>query len=304
MSKKRKAEDEVKPPAKKFKAEEGVEERNLFVGQLSWNIDDEWLKTAFADCGPVERASVQMDRQSGRSRGFGYVLFATSDAAKKAAAEMNGKEIDGRAIKVDFATERTPNPAARAKQFGDTPAEPTHTLFVGNVSFDATEDAVWELFSEYGDVVNVRLPTDRETGAMKGFAYVEFSNVESAKKAYEGAAGGEIGGRYFRLDYSHPREAVPGSGGNRARGGRGFSDRGGRGGGRGGFGGGFGGRGGFSDRGRGGFGGRGGFSDRGGGGRGRGGYDRGGRGRGGRGDGGNVRTGGAASFQGRKVTFT
>ena len=274
-----------------------MEERNLFIGQLSWNVDDEWLKTAFADYGEVERASVQMDRQSGRSRGFGYVLFATSEAAKKAVAKMNGNEIDGRAIKVDFAAGRAPNPAARAKQFGDTASEPSKVLFVGNVSFEATEDSLWELFSEYGDIVNVRLPTDRETGSMKGFGYVEFSDIEGAHKAFEGAAGKEIGGRYIRLDYSQPRDAAPG-GGNRGRGGRGFSDRGGRGGGRGG---GFNGRGGFNDRG--GFGGRGGFNDRGGGrGRGRGGNDSFRGGRGGRG-GGNVRTGGAATFQGKKVSF-
>lgn len=284
-----------------------MEERNLFVGKLSWNVDDEWLKTAFADYGEVERASVQMDRQSGRSRGFGYVLFTTAEAAKKAAAEMDGQEIDGRPINVNFATSRAPNPAGRAKQFGDTINEPSSVLFVGNVPFTATEDTLWEAFTEYGDVVNVRLPTDRESGKMKGFGYVEFSDIESAKKAFEGAAGKEIDGRYIRLDYSQPRDAT--GGGNRGRGGRGFSDRGGRGGG--GFSdrGGRGGRGGsgFSDRGGrgggrgGGYNGRGGFNDRGGGrGRGRGWGDRGGRG--GR-EGGNAKTGATAAFQGKKVSF-
>jgi nucleolin len=241
-----------------------------------------------------------MDRQTGKSRGFGYVLFTTSEAAKKAVEEMNDTELDGRTINVNFATPRAPNPAGRAKQFGDNASEPSNVLFVGNVSFQASEDMLWEVFSEYGDVASVRLPTDRDTGNPKGFAYVEFSTIETAKKALEGAAGTEIGGRYIRLDYSQPKDAA--GGGNRGRGGRGFGDRGGRGGGWGG--GGRGGRGGFGDRGgRGGFsdrGGRGGFGDRGGRGRGRGGGDRGGRG--GRG-GGNARTGAAATFQGRKLTF-
>lgn len=304
-SKKRKAEDDVKPPAKKFKAEEGVEERNLFVGQLSWNVDDEWLRTSFEDYGEVESASVVMDRQTGNSKGIGFVLFKTSEAAKTAVEKMNGQEIDGRAIRLDFAAARTPNPEARAKQFGDTRSEPSNTLFVGNVSFDANEDMIWEAFGDYGDIVGVRVPTDRETGKMKGCAYVEFSNLESAKAALEGAAGKEIGGRYIRLDFAPPKGSTGGDrgrGGGRGFGGRGFGDRGGRGGergrGRGGFGGR--GRGGFGERG-GGFNGRGGFGERGGGrGRGYGGFDRGGRG--GRG-GGNVKTGGAAAFQGKKLTF-
>ena len=315
--KKRKAEDEVKPPAKRFKADGDTEQKGLFVGHLSWNVDDGWLKTAFEDYGEVESASVQMDRQTGKSRGFGYVHFTTSEAAKNAMAEMDGQEIDGRTIKLDFATPRTANPTARAKQFGDSVSEPSSTLFVGNISFGVTEDTLWEVFAEYGDVVNVRLPTDRETEKMKGFGYVEFSSLDSAKKALEEANGMDVGGRNIRLDYSQPRDSA-GGGGNRGRGGgrgfgfgdrggrgfgdrggRGFGDRGGRGGGRGG---GFNGRGGFSERG-----GRGGFGDRGGGrgrGRGYGGGDRGGYGggRGGRG-GGNVRTGGAAAFQGKKLTF-
>ena len=302
----------MKPPAKKFKADEGGDERNLWVGQLSWNVDDEWLKTAFADHGEVERATVQMDRQSGRSRGFGYVLFTTSEAAKKAVAEMQGQEIDGRPITVDFAPARTPNPAARARQFGDTTSDPSEVLFVGNVSWEASEDTLWETFAEYGDIVSVRMPRDPETDRIKGFGYVEFTDIETAKKAFEGAAGKEVCGRHLRLDFSQRRDGVSAGGGNRGRGrgGRGFGDRGGRGGGwnngfagRGGFSD-RGGRGGFSDRGgRGGFGdrgGRGGFSDRGGRGRGRGGGDRGGRGSRGVG---NARTGAAASFQGKKLTF-
>ena len=297
----------MKPPAKKFKAEEGAGETKLFVGHLSWSVDDAWLKTAFDPFGEVESASVLVDRQSNKSRGVGFVHFTTHEAAKSALEEMDGQEIDGRAIKVDFATPHTPNPAARAKQFGDTRGDPSNTLFVGNVSFDANEDMLWEVFAEYGDIVGVRVPTDRDTGKMKGCAYVEFSDIESAKAALEGANGKDIGGRYVRLDFAAPKGTF--GGGDRGRGGRGFGDRGfggrgGRGGerGRGRGRGGFGERGGFGDRGGGfgGRGGRGGFGERGGGrGRGYGGNDRGGRGRGG----GNVKTGGAAAFQGKKLTF-
>ena len=158
---------------------------------------------------------------------------------------------------------------------------PSTTLFVGNLSFGVTEDTVWSFFNEWG-VKSVRLPTDRETGRPKGFGYVEFEDIEGAKKAFESAAGAEIDGRNIRVDFSQPRDSSGGGGFGSNRGGRGrggFGDRGG--------GGGFGDRGG---RGRGGRGGRGG--------------DRGGRGRGGRGaPRGGPRNGGITAFEGKKTTF-
>lgn len=174
--------------------------------------------------GEVVSARVQVDNSSGRSRGFGYVEFTDAATAKKAVEEMNGVEVDGRAVKVDLATQRTANPAARAKAFNDTPSEASATLFVGNLPFSANEDQIWTLFGEYGDVVSVRLPTDRETGAPKGFGYVEFGDVDTAKKAYEGAQGSAVDGRNLRLDYSQPRS-------NDGGGGRGGGFGGGRGGG-------------------------------------------------------------------------
>ena len=194
---------------------------------------------------------------------------------------MKGKMIDGREINVDFAVPRDnaggnyQNKANdRAKSFGDQPSEPSSTLFVGNISFDATEDIIGEEFGNHGTVVGVRLPTDQETGNPKGFGYVEFASIEDSKAAFEAMKGAAICGRPIRLDYGHARASTGGS----PRGGRG-----------GGFGGG---------RGRG--------SDRGGrgGGRGRGGFgDRGGRGgsRGGRG--GSTNRGGFGDFQGKKMTF-
>ncbi|KIM20731.1 hypothetical protein M408DRAFT_55298, partial [Serendipita vermifera MAFF 305830] len=227
-SKKRKAEEEPAVPTKKAKldsdaAPSGEAATGIFVGKLSWNVDDDWLKSEFESCGEVVRASVQMDRQSGKSRGFGYVTFSTSAAAAKAVKEMNGKEIDGRAVNVDLATPKAPNPAGRAKVFGDTVSPESKVLFVGNVSFSATEDMLWEAFGEHGDVVSVRLPTDRDSGQMKGYGYVEFTDVAGAKKAYENLTGYEIGGRNIRLDYSQPRDNDGGGGGGRG----GFGGRGG-----------------------------------------------------------------------------
>ena len=270
---KRKADTEAAGSLKKTKLANGdavppdnpdkdTSSTTVFVGRLSWNVDSDWLKSEFEECGEVVSARVQMDRNSGKSRGFAYVEFADPASVEKALA-LSGKEIDGRPINVDRSTNNkssgagNPNEQRRAA-FGDKTSPPSTVLFVGNLSWAADENSLWDVFAEYGDVKSVRVPTDRESGKVKGFAYVEFSDIEASKKAFAGVQGLELHGRNLRLDYSQPREDGGGGRGG-ARGGRGFGrgfggERGGFGGGRGGFGGGRGGggRGGFGG-GRGGF---------------------------------------------------
>jgi cold-inducible RNA-binding protein len=78
----------------------------LFVGGLSWNTNDDTLRQAFDKFGNIDEARVINDRETGRSRGFGFVTFSDGAAAQKAMAEMNGKELDGRSIKVNEAEEK------------------------------------------------------------------------------------------------------------------------------------------------------------------------------------------------------
>ncbi len=120
----------------------------------------------------------------------------------------------------------------------------TQRIYIGNLSYESTEDQVRDLFSQHGEVVSCALPTDRETGRPRGFGFIEMSSDDAAK-AIQALNGTDFGGRSLNVNEARPRE-----------------DRGG--GGRGGGGGGYGGGGG--DRGGGGYGGGG---DRGGGGGGR-----------------------------------
>lgn len=80
--------------------------RKLYVGNLSFDTTDQILQDTFSAYGEVTSAIVIMDRESGRSKGFGFVEFAQDADAKKAMEEMNGKEVDGRSLKVDEARER------------------------------------------------------------------------------------------------------------------------------------------------------------------------------------------------------
>ena len=81
--------------------------KKLFVGGLSWNTTDEALAAAFAPMGEVVEATVVTDRETGRSRGFGFVTFANVQAAEAAVAKMDGTSLDGRTINVNVARERS-----------------------------------------------------------------------------------------------------------------------------------------------------------------------------------------------------
>lgn len=87
-----------------------MQKQNLFVGSLAYATDDDSLKAFFETIGEVERAHVATDRESGRSRGFGFVTFVDDANNQKAVDELNGKELDGRAINVSLARPREDKP--------------------------------------------------------------------------------------------------------------------------------------------------------------------------------------------------
>lgn len=75
--------------------------KKLFIGNLAWGVTDDKLQAAFASFGDVTGARVVTEKGTGRSRGFGFVEFSDDAAAEKAVAEMNGKDLEGRPIRVE-----------------------------------------------------------------------------------------------------------------------------------------------------------------------------------------------------------
>jgi RNA recognition motif-containing protein len=80
----------------------------LFVGGLAWETNDSSLADAFSPYGEIVEARIITDRDTGRSRGFGFVTFENEAAAATALQAMNGRELDGRTLRVDVATEQAP----------------------------------------------------------------------------------------------------------------------------------------------------------------------------------------------------
>ncbi|OLY91130.1 RNA recognition motif. (a.k.a. RRM, RBD, or RNP domain) [Cnuella takakiae] len=84
---------------------------NIYVSNLSFNVEDEDLREFFTPYGEVTSAKVITDRETGRSRGFGFVEMSDDAAAKKAIAELNEASVDGRTIKVTEAKPKEDRPA-------------------------------------------------------------------------------------------------------------------------------------------------------------------------------------------------
>ena len=108
-------------------------------------------------------------------------------------------------------------------------------IYIGNLPYEAEESEVERLFSTYGEVLSVALPTDRETGRARGFGFIEMS-TEDASKAISALDGSDFGGRRLNVNEARPRGSGGGDrgGGGGDRGGGGGGDRGGGGGGYGG----------------------------------------------------------------------
>ncbi|MCA9273186.1 MAG: RNA-binding protein [Phycisphaerales bacterium] len=102
-------------------------------------------------------------------------------------------------------------------------------LYVGNLSYQTSENELREIFSQHGEVVSATLVMDRETGRPRGFGFVEFADASSAKAAIEALNGANVGGRDLTVNEARPREPRSGGGGFGGGGGghRGGGNRGG-----------------------------------------------------------------------------
>jgi len=92
--------------------------QKLFIGGLAFSTSTERLREVFAAAGQVESAAVVTDRETGRSRGFGFVEMATAEEADKAIAQFNGKDVDGRQLRVEKASPGGTRDGGGSRGFG------------------------------------------------------------------------------------------------------------------------------------------------------------------------------------------
>ncbi|KAF8915209.1 hypothetical protein CPB85DRAFT_1294869 [Mucidula mucida] len=236
-----KQEKKEERPAKKAKLDVTSKRQNsVWVGNLSFKTTEESLRTFFDGVGEITRINMPLKAATrpglkGECRGFAYVDFATPDA-KATAISLSERPLLGRKLLIKDGDDFTGRPAVAAVEGADDnkPTAPkTHsktaqkilreqkqppapTLFLGNLGFETTEDSIRQLFEAHrhpkkkeGDeeskevwLRKVRMGTFEDSGACKGFAFVDFASTEHATSALINIKNHFLDGRKLKVEYA------------------------------------------------------------------------------------------------------
>ncbi|KAK1258195.1 hypothetical protein QJS04_geneDACA021085 [Acorus gramineus] len=179
---------------------EPPEEAKLFVGNLPYDLDSERLAALFDKAGVVEVAEVIYNRETDRSRGFGFVTMSTIEEAEKAVEMFNRYDVNGRLLTVNKAAPRGSQPERIPRSF-----EPSFRLYVGNLPWQVDDARLEQVFSEHGKVVEARVVYDRETGRSRGFGFVTMTSETELNDAIAALDGQNLDGRAIRVNVAEER---------------------------------------------------------------------------------------------------
>ncbi|XP_046673014.1 sex-lethal homolog isoform X1 [Homalodisca vitripennis] len=147
-----------------------VSPTNLIINYLPQNLADDGLKNIFSQIGVVESCKIMRDFKTGYSYGFAFVSYVTPEDAQKAIQQLNGYQIGSKHIKVSYARPSGEN-------IKDT------NLYVTNLPRDITEYNLKKMFEDFGEIVQMNLLKDKETGSSRGVAFVRYNQRCEAQMA-------------------------------------------------------------------------------------------------------------------------
>jgi heterogeneous nuclear ribonucleoprotein A1/A3 len=177
-----------------------VNNRKLYIRNLNFETTTESLHASFAAFGDIVDSAVIKDKATGRSKGFGFITYANADDARRALAAPT-REVEGRQVSVALAAAgkaaaagaagmgmgmgamgATGSSSAAAAAFASNDVA-ARKLFVRQLSFDTSDATLQTFFAQYGELQEVFLFRDKETGKSKGHAFVTFLEAASAARA-------------------------------------------------------------------------------------------------------------------------
>lgn len=170
-----------------------IMERKLVVLGIPWEVDTDGLREYMSKFGELEDCVVMKERSTGRSRGFGYVTFATEEDAKSA---LSGEHFLGnRILEVKVAT---PKEEMRA------PPRKATRIFVARIPPSVTEATFRSHFEKYGEITDLFMPKDHATKAHRGIGFITYASADSVDNLMDDTH--ELGGSAVVVDRATPRE--------------------------------------------------------------------------------------------------
>ncbi|KAH7294813.1 hypothetical protein KP509_27G020300 [Ceratopteris richardii] len=171
--------------------------RKLVVLGIPWDVDTDGLKQFMSKYGELSDVIVMKDRGTGRSRGFGYVTFASSESAEKALSSshfLNGRMLD---VKVATPKESMP-PSTSASRKKNV------RIFVARVPLTVTEEAFRSYFEQFGTITDLYMPKEKGSPSHRGIGFVTFEDAESVDKIMSETH--QLGGSTIAVDRATPKE--------------------------------------------------------------------------------------------------
>ncbi|KAG0457758.1 hypothetical protein HPP92_022915 [Vanilla planifolia] len=183
---------------------------NLYIKNLEKDITDDFLREKFSEFGKVIRAVVMKD-DNGKSKGFGFVCFESTEEAKMAMEAMNAAKLGSKTLYVGLAQKKADREYTIMKHFGESHGQHLvrktqgSAVYVKHFNGCVTDKSLREHFASCGKILWTKVHRDN-SGQSKGFGFVCFSSLEEAKKAVATLNGSELNGRYLYVAMAQHKE--------------------------------------------------------------------------------------------------
>ncbi|KAH9745175.1 RNA-binding (RRM/RBD/RNP motifs) family protein [Citrus sinensis] len=182
----------------------------LFIGGISWDTNEERLKEYFSTYGEVVEAVIMKDRNTGRARGFGFVVFADPAVAEIVIQEKHN--IDGRMVEAKKAVPRD-DQIVLNRSSGSIHGSPgpgrTRKIFVGGLASTVTESDFKKYFDQFGTITDVVVMYDHNTQRPRGFGFITYDSEEAVDKVLLKTFH-ELNGKMVEVKRAVPKELSPG----------------------------------------------------------------------------------------------
>jgi len=183
----------------------------IFVGGISWETNEERLREYFETFGEVVEAVIMKDRNTGRARGFGFVIYADPLVAEIVVKQKH--MIDGRAVEAKKAVPRDDQPIMNKSGNNSAHGSPgpirTKKIFVGGLASTVTESDFKMYFDQFGNITDVVVMYDHNTQRPRGFGFITYDSEEAVDRVLTKTFH-ELNGKMVEVKRAVPKEMSPG----------------------------------------------------------------------------------------------